>query len=78
MTLNDYIAKKETKINLKSALRRMRQLWYRGPVNRFDERLASILDCDLKKAQQIRESWMLMGFLAYDRKMLLCWRNGGF
>ena len=78
MTLNHYMQPKKKQVSLKSALRRMRQIWYRGPVDRFDERLASILDCDLKKAQHIRESWMLMGFLAYDQKMLLCWRNGGF
>ena len=78
MTLNHFIQPKKREPSLKAALRRMRQIWYRGPVNRFDERLASLLDCDLKKAQQIRESWMLMGFLVYDRKMLLCWRNGGF
>ena len=78
MTLNHFIQPKKREVSLKTALKRMRSLWYRGPVDKFEERLASILDCDLKKAQQIRESWMLMGFLAYDQKMLLCWRNGGF
>ena len=78
MSLTDYTEKPDHKVSLKTALKRMRSLWYRGPVDRFDDRLASILDCDLKKAQLIRESWMLMGFLAYDQKMLLCWRAGGF
>ena len=75
--LTDYTEKPDHKVSLKTALKRMRSLWYRGPVDRFDERLASILSCSLEEAERIRETWLSMGFLAYDRKMLLCWRVGG-
>ena len=76
--LTDYTENPDHKVSLKTALKRMRSLWYRGQVDRFDERLASILSCSLEEAERIRETWLSMGFLAYDQKMLLCWRNGGF
>ena len=78
MSLTDYTAKPEPKINLKSALRRMRSIWLSGAVSRFDVRLSEILDCSLEHAESVRKSWVNMGFLAYDKRGLLCWRNGGF
>ena len=77
MNLTQFTSSKKT-VNVKSALRRMRALWYNGPVNRFDERLSSILDCSLEEAAEVRREWETLGFLAYDRRGLLCWRNGGF
>ena len=78
MSLNHFMQpKKKRPVLLKAALRRMRAIWLRGPQNRFDEKLASILNCSLTEAERIRESWVNMGFLQYDGRMLLCWRFGG-
>ena len=76
--LTDYTEKPETKTSLKSSLKRMRSMWLRGPVNRFDLKLAKILDCSLEEAAKTRESWEIMGFLCYDSRGLLTWRAGGF
>lgn len=77
MSLNHYLQPKK-KIPLKAALRRMRALWLKGEVSRFDEKLARVLDCSIEEAMEIREEWESMGFLCYDRRGLLCWRTGGF
>ena len=79
MTLNHFMQpKKKRPVLLKAALRRMRAIWLRGPQNRFDEKLARILECSLEHAESVRKSWVNMGFLAYDKRGLLMWRNGGF
>ena len=78
MMLNNFIQPKKNQVSLKAALRRMRGIWFRGEVSRFDLKLTEILDCSLECAREIRESWVSLGFLAYDRRGLLCWRNGGF
>ena len=65
-------------VSLKAVLKRMRSIWLKGPVNRFDEKLARILECSLEHAESVRKSWVNMGFLAYDKRGLLMWRNGGF
>ena len=77
MTLNHFIQPKKREVSLKAALRRMRSLWDSGPVNRFDLKLARILECSVCEAAKVRESWLNMGFLAYDKRGLLCWRVGG-
>lgn len=66
------------KIPIKAALRRMRALWLKGEVSRFDEKLAQVLDCSIEESEEIREEWVSMGFLAYDKRGLLTWRTGGF
>ena len=78
MTLNNYMQPKKREVPLKAALRRMRSVWLSGPVSRFDVRVSGILDCSLDYAEIVRKSWVNMGFLAYDKRGLLCWRNGGF
>ena len=79
MTLNNYCsAQKKKKPSLKSAMRRMRSMWLSGERSRFDHKLARILECNVEKAEQIREDWVSMGVLAYTRRGLLTWRNGGF
>ena len=65
-------------VSLKTALKRMRSIWLKGPVNRFDDKLARILDCSLEEAAKIRSFWVDCGFIAFDKRGLLCWRNGGF
>jgi len=77
MSLNHYIQPKK-KVPLKAALRRMRGLWLKGEVSRFDEKLARILKCSLERAEEIREEWLEMGFLGFDRRGLLTWKNRGF
>jgi len=77
MRLNHFIQPKK-KVPLKAALRRMRALWLKGEVSRFDEKLARILECSLGKAATVREEWETLGFLCYDQRGLLCWRVGGF
>ena len=57
MSLIDYTPKTEPKVSLKTALKRMRSLWYRDEVSNFDKRLASILECSLLEAEKIRENW---------------------
>lgn len=76
MTLNHFLQPRK-KVSLKAALRRMRSMWLRGEVNRFDLKLSRILQVSLEEAAKVRESWLVMGFLAYDRRGLLCWRIGG-
>jgi len=77
MSLNHYLQPKK-KVPLKAALRRMRSMWLRGPVNRFDQKLARILQVSLEEAATVRETWENLGFLLYDKRGLLCWRSGGF
>lgn len=77
MSLNHYMQPKK-KVPLKAALRRMRGLWLKGEVSRFDEKLARVLDCSIEEAAEIREEWESMGFLCYDRRGLLTWRTGSF
>lgn len=77
MSLNGFMQPRK-KVSLKSALRRMRSMWLSGPCGHFDEKLARILNCSLERAEEIRESWVSMGFLAYDKRGLLTWRTGGF
>ena len=78
MTLNHFTQPKKKQVSSKAALRRMHSIWYEGTVSRFDEKLASILGCSLERAEQIRESWVNMGFLCFDKRGLLLWRTGGF
>ena len=78
MTLNHFIQPKKREPSLKAALRRMRSLWLSGEQSRFDLKLSRVLGCSLDYAAKVRESWLNVGFLAYDRRGLLCWRNGGF
>ena len=79
MTLNNFMqTKKNRHVSLKAALKILRGKWYEGEVNRFDLKLAAILGCSIERAEEIRESWVSMGFLAYTRRGLLKWRNGGF
>ncbi len=70
--------KRKQQISLKGALRRMRGIWLKCKVSRFDSRLAKILDCNLERAAEVRETWENLGFLCYDRRGLLTWRLGGF
>jgi len=77
MSLNHYLQPRK-RVSLKAAMRRMRSMWLRGEVNRFDEKLARVLDCSLSHAARIREEWENLGFLLYDKRGLLCWRSGGF
>ena len=57
----------------------MRSMWLRGPQNRFDEKLAKILDCSNEEAAIVREEWTTLGFLCFDERGLLTWRaRGGF
>jgi len=77
MTLNHFMQPKK-KVPLKAALRRMRSMWLRGPVNRFDLKLARILQVSIGEAMEIRKEWMDMDFLGYDHDGLLIWRTGGF
>ena len=78
MSLNHFMQpKKKRPVLLKAALRRMRAIWLRGPVDRFDLKLAKILGYSIPDAEIVRESWVKMGFLAYDERGLLCWRSGG-
>jgi len=77
MSLNHYMQPEKT-VSLKAALRRMRSMWLRGEVNRFDLKLSRILQVSIEEAAKVRESWLNLGFLAYDRRGLLTWRTGGF
>ena len=78
MNLNPYIQPKKKEVSFKAALRRMHSIWYEGTVSRFDEKLASILNCSGEEAGKIRSFWVDCGFLGYNKRMLLCWRSGGF
>ena len=78
MSLNDFIQPKKRKLSLKAAIKKMRSIWLRGPVEHFDEKLARVLDCSIVKAATVRETWEKLGFLCYDRRGLLTWRPGGF
>ena len=78
MSLNHYMQPKKRKLSLKAAIKKMRSIWLRGPVEHFDEKLARILNCSLEHAEEIREEWVSMGFLGFDRRGLLTWRHGGF
>jgi hypothetical protein len=77
LTLNHYLQPRK-KVSLKAALRRMRSMWLKGEVNRFDLKLSRILQVSLEEAAEIREKWESMGFLAYNEQGLLRWRSGGF
>ena len=76
MSLNHYLQPKK-RVSLKAALRRMRSMWLKGDYERFDKKLARILDCSLEYAAQVREEWESLGFLCYDRRGLLTWQTGG-
>ena len=78
MTLDNYISPAKPTPSLKSSLKRMRSIWLKGPVNRFDDKLARILDCSLEEVVEVRETWEQLGFLCYDKRGLLTWRAGGF
>jgi len=78
MSLNHFIQPKKRKLSLKAAIKKMRSIWLRGPVEHFDEKLARVLECSLGQAARIREEWENLGFLLYDKRGLLCWRSGGF
>ena len=76
MKLNNFSQHLENKtVSLKAAMRRMRSIWLKGEVSRFDAKLARILTCSVEEASEIRENWVSLGFLCYDRKGLLTWRN---
>ena len=77
--LDQYITTpKKKRLSRKTAIRHMRAIWLRGPQNRFDEKLAKILDCSTVEAAKVRETWEQLGFLCYDKRGLLTWRAGGF
>ena len=77
MTLNHYTQPKKKQVSLKSAMRKMRGIWLSGECSRFDEKLAGVLECSVEKAERIREIWVGMGFLCYDKRGLLTWHSGG-
>jgi len=78
MSLDIFIKTKKRQVSLKAALRRMRSMWLSGDRSRFDQKLSRILDCSLERAERIREKWVSLGLLGYDRRGLLTFRNGGF
>ena len=79
MTLNNFMQpKKKPQVSLKTALRRMRGLWLKGEVSRFDLKLSRVLEVSLERAAEVRETWENLGFLCYNRRGLLCWRNRSF
>ncbi len=79
MTLKNYCsAQKKKRPSLKSAMRRMRAMWFKGEQSRFDAKLSRILEVSLERAAEVRENWENLGFLCYNRRGLLCWRSGGF
>jgi len=82
MSLNDYISSavpvKKKQVPLKGALRKMRGLWFKGEQSRFDAKLVRVYGCSIEKAEQIREEWICMGFLGYNRRGLLKWRTRSF
>ena len=73
----DQFTQQNKHASLKGALRRMRSLWLSGEQSRFDLKLSRVLGCSLDYAAKVRESWLNMGFLAYDKRGLLIWRSGG-
>ena len=77
MTLNGFMQPEKHRISLKSAIKIMRGKWLEGTQERFDLKLSRVLGCSINKAEKIRESWLNMGFLAYDKRGLLIWRSGG-
>ncbi len=79
MSLNNFMQpKKKRQVSLKAAIRIMRSKWYEGPRERFDLKLSQVLVCSVDYASVIREFWVDSGFLAYTKRGLLKWRNGGF
>ncbi|MBN2260474.1 MAG: hypothetical protein JW702_08005 [Clostridiales bacterium] len=75
MTLDNFFQPKKNSLDLKSAIKRMRSVWLTGPVDRFDLKLSRILGCNLEKAAKIREMWVDCGFLGFNDRGLLVWRN---
>ena len=79
MTLNHYMQpKKKRPVSLKTALKILRSRWYEGEVNNFDKKLAATLNCNLEDAEKIRAYWIKCGFLGFNSRGLLVWKNGGF
>jgi hypothetical protein len=64
-------------ISLKGILKNLRSKWVRGSYSKFDKLLSRIAKVDLETAQKIRESWMDLDILAYDKQGFLVWFHGG-
>ena len=78
MTLDNFIEPIKLRMSLKTAIKIMSSKWDEGPRDRFDLKLSRVIGCSIERAEEIRESWVSMGFLAYTRRGLLCWRNRSF
>jgi hypothetical protein len=67
---------KKRKVNLKGLLKTLRRKWRRGPYTEFDKLLAANAHISIERAEQIREKWLDLDFLAYDKEGFLIWYGG--
>jgi hypothetical protein len=65
------------KVNLKGLLKTLRRKWCRGPYTDFDRLLSETAQISIERAEQIREKWLDLEFLAYDKEGFLVWYKGG-
>ena len=61
---------------LKAALNTLCRKWRRGTFTDFDSLLMQILGCSRETAERIRESWLDLDLLGYDREGYLVWCDG--
>jgi hypothetical protein len=65
------------KVNLKGTLKTLRRKWRRGTYKNFDKLLSETAHISIERAAEIREKWLDLDFLAYDKEGFLVWYRGG-
>lgn len=63
------------KVSLKTAYKKMRATWLSGTVERFDLKLSKILDCNIDEARRVRNEWIQLDFVYFDKRGLITWRG---
>ena len=63
-------------LSLKGLVKTLRRKWRTGLFMDFDSLLMQILGCSRETAEGIRESWLDLDLLGYDREGYLVWCDG--
>jgi len=63
-------------LTVQETLIQLRSTWHKGSYNDFDILIMKTRSCSREEAEQIRETWIDEGLLAYDPEGLLMWTQG--
>lgn len=75
MNLTQFFPSQKPRVSLKTAFKKMRASWLSGTIERFDLKLAKILECSLDEARKVRNEWLALDFVYFDERGLITWRG---